>query len=111
MVLSNWLAPLSVKQARLRRGGSSPSTTTFQVMRIHMKLAPLLGLIIVSACFLGGGPYEPTPRAGDKNTKSVTEIWENPSLERLQRRGWYRTRYRSNHSRASIYFRESCVRG
>lgn len=50
----------------------------------------LFVLIFVSACFIGGGPYIPEPRAADKNSKLITRVWDFVDPYRWKISPWYR---------------------
>lgn len=45
---------------------------------------------MTTSCFLGGGTYQPEPRAGDKDSKLVTKVWESVNAWRWRASPWYR---------------------
>lgn len=53
-----------------------------------MKL--LIALLFISACFLGGGPYTPSPKSTDKNSKLVASTWL-PNTDTWEKSPWYRS--------------------
>lgn len=58
-----------------------------------MKKIILVVLFVCGACFLGGGPYQLSPRAGEQDSKLVKQIWYNPIPENWKNSMWFKPEY------------------
>lgn len=56
---------------------------------MKFRLSETVGLLFITACFIGGGTYTPAPRAADKDAKMVASVWNNPG-PKWRATKWYR---------------------
>jgi len=56
---------------------------------IFMKFLLIVSLLL-TACFLGGGPYKSEPRITDKDSKPITKVWDFVDVYKWRASQWYR---------------------